>query len=143
MHQRKTFVTLLIIAFAASANWLGLRIDGPEHKNLQVLPKDIPQEKLKAIMDDFCASLNVKCGFCHVRNKDTNEWDYASDAKGHKKEARDMMKMTNELNSKWFGVDLTEAEPKVAITCYSCHRGEEHPTVFAPKLAADSLKAKQ
>jgi hypothetical protein len=51
-----------------------------------------------------------------------------------------MMKMTNELNSKWFGVDLTEAEPKVAITCYSCHRGEEHPTVFAPKPAVDSLK---
>jgi hypothetical protein len=140
MHQRKTIVTLLIIGIVASANWLGRPFDGLEHKNLQILPKDIPQEKLKAIMDDFCASLNVKCGFCHVRNKETNEWDYASDAKGHKKEARDMMKMTNELNSKWFGVDLTEADPKVAITCYSCHRGEEHPTVMVPKPVVDSLK---
>ena len=143
MHRKKSFITLALIALVASANWLGRPFEGPEHKNLQVLPKDIPQEKLKAIMDDFCASLNVKCGFCHVRNKETNEWDYAADTKNHKKEARDMMRMTNELNAKWFGVDLSEAEPKVAITCYSCHRGEEHPTVFAPKPAADSVKAKQ
>lgn len=143
MHKRKAFITLAIIAVVASANMLGRTFEGPEHKNLQILPKDISQEKLKAIMDDFCASMNVKCGFCHVRNKDTNEWDYASDAKGHKKEARDMMKMTNELNEKWFGVDLSEPDPKVAITCYSCHRGEEHPVVSAPKLAVDSTNNKK
>jgi hypothetical protein len=111
-----------------------------------VLPQNISDEKLDRIMDDFCAALNVKCGFCHVKNKETNEWDYAADTKGHKKEARDMMRMTNDLNAKYFGVDLSEENPKLAITCYTCHRGEEHP-VFAPKApvgnALDSLRRKQ
>jgi hypothetical protein len=138
-HFKKATVTVLLLGLVALCSFWGKRpYDGPEHKNLQVLPKDIKQEKLKAIMDGFCSALNVKCGFCHVRNKETNEWDYAADTKGHKKEARDMMKMTNDLNVKYFGVDMTEENPKVAITCYTCHRGEEHP-VFAPKPAQPLL----
>lgn len=144
MHKKKTVVTLLVLAVIASANMLGRVPGGPEHKNLQILPKDISQEKLKAIMDNFCSALNVKCGFCHVRNQETKEFDYALDTKGHKKEARDMMRMTNDLNAKYFGVDLNEPNPKVAVTCYSCHRGEEHPVVDVPKPAAanalDSLR---
>jgi len=139
MHKKKTMVTLLVLAIIASANMLGRDAYGPEHKNLQILPKDITQEKLKEIMDGFCGSMNVKCGFCHVRNQETKEWDYAADTKGHKKEARDMMRMTNELNEKYFGVDLSVPNPKVAITCYTCHRGEEHPVVGNPKPPVNAL----
>lgn len=141
MHHKKTLVTILLLVLVASVNLLGRKVPpAPEHKNLQILPKDISKENLKAIMDGFTAALNVKCGYCHVRNNETKEWDYAADTKHKKKEARDMMKMTNDLNSNYFGVDMTQPNPKVAITCYTCHRGEEHP-VFAPKPAApDSLQ---
>lgn len=145
MHQRKTLVTLVVLAIIGSANFLGKEVPATDYKNLQILPKDISKERLQSIMDGFNAAMGVKCGFCHVKNKETNEWDHASDAKGHKKEAREMMRMTAELNEKYFGVDMSEENPKVAITCYTCHRGEEHP-VFEVKPAAnalDSLKKRQ
>ena len=144
MNRKKTWVTLGLLVVFASANFLGKEVPPSGHKNLQVLPQNISDEKLDKIMDDFCAALNVKCGFCHVKIKDTDEWDFAADTKGHKKEARDMMRMTNDLNSKYFGVDLKEENPKLAVTCYTCHRGEEYP-VFAPKPinALDSLRKKQ
>ena len=141
MHQKKTIVTLMLLVFIATLNLLGKKAEtAPEHKNLQILPKDISKDDLKYIMDGFNAALNVKCGYCHVRNNETKEWDYAADTKHKKKEARDMLKMTNDINSQYFGVNLTEAKPKLAVTCYTCHRGEEHP-VFAPKpIPADSLQ---
>lgn len=140
MHLKKSIVTVTLLFLIASMNVLGKKIlHAPEHKNLQVLPKDISQEDLKAVMDGFTAALNVKCGYCHVRNNETREWDYAADTKHKKQEARDMLKMTNDINAKYFGVNLNEPHPKLAVTCFTCHRGEEHP-VFAPKTQpADSL----
>ncbi|HSC52153.1 MAG TPA: c-type cytochrome [Phnomibacter sp.] len=138
-HKKRATVNLLILAVIASANLLGRKVDKFENKNLQILPKDISKEKLQQIMDGFNASLNVKCGYCHVRTADTNEWDYAADTKGHKKEARDMMRMTNELNEKYFGVDIKDLNAPAAINCYTCHRGEEHPVVDIPKPAINAL----
>ena len=38
----------------------------PEHKNLQVLDKNISKDDLKKMMEGFAAQLGVKCAFCHV-----------------------------------------------------------------------------
>ncbi len=139
-HKRKTIITLSLLALVAFANMWATRKDEQEaYKNLQILPKDISKDDLKKIMDGFCNSLGVKCGYCHVFNPDTRRLQPDLEDKHKKQEARDMMKMAAELNSKFFGVNLDEPNPKVAITCYTCHRGEEHPVV-APKPVADSVK---
>lgn len=98
-----------------------------EYKNLKVYPKDISPEKLDKDMELFSRSLNVECGYCHVG--DGNNWDYASDKKHKKEEARDMMRMTKEINEKYFGADSASKPSDLAMNCFTCHRGEEEPVI--------------
>ena len=103
----------------------------PEWKNLQVLPKDISDEKLDSIMDDFKISLGVKCGFCHARNADTSihKLDFASDANEVKDVARYMMKMTDSINHTYFVPgDGNKNQPVNVVICYTCHRGTNEPS---------------
>ena len=70
-------------------------------KNLQVLPKDMPQPEVVAIMRAFNAALGVQCGHCHVWTKPGDPSnDMAADTKTEKTVARVMMQMTNEINAK-------------------------------------------
>ena len=98
-----------------------------DFKNLKVYPKDVSQEKLEKDMDLFAASLDVDCGYCHAHEGDN--WDFASDTKPKKEEARDMMRMTNTINDTYFKVNLQAQNPNYAVTCYTCHRNEENPII--------------
>ncbi len=98
-----------------------------EFKNLQVYPKNVSAERLNRDMELFSRALGVDCGYCHPGGMWTVT-DYAADG-GHKEEARTMMRMTNELNEKYFGVDLKKPNPDQVMTCYTCHRGEEYPVI--------------
>ena len=94
-------------------------IAGPEHKNLQVLPKTSTKEQVKVIMKLQAKALGVECDFCH------DVPDMASDVNEHKKIARQMMKMTDELNAKWLkGWKGAEKHP---ATCNMCHQGKPEP----------------
>jgi len=84
-----------------------------KHKNIQVL-KGLPESQLSPVMNYMAASLGVRCNYCHV-NKDGN-WDFASDEKGEKKSARQMITMVMGINKNSFG-----GNPEVS--CYTCHRG--------------------
>lgn len=100
-----------------------------EFKNLKVYPKDVSKEVLDHDMDLFCNSLSVTCEYCHVHEGGDN-WDFASDKKHKKEEARGMMTMTKEININYFGVDYKTAKPAdIAMNCYTCHRGEEQPII--------------
>jgi len=83
------------------------------HKNIQVL-KGVPESQLVPVMNYMSASLGVHCTYCHV-NKDGN-WDFASDEKGEKKSAREMITMVTSINKTTF-----KGNPEVS--CYTCHRG--------------------
>jgi hypothetical protein len=83
------------------------------HKNVQVL-KGLPESQLIPVMNYMASSLGVRCNFCHV-NKEGN-WDYASDEKGAKKSAREMITMVTSVNKNTF-----HGNPEVS--CYTCHRG--------------------
>ncbi|HKE57286.1 MAG TPA: c-type cytochrome [Pyrinomonadaceae bacterium] len=83
------------------------------HKNIQVL-KGLPESQLIPVMNYINSSLGVRCNFCHV-NKD-GTWDYASDEKGAKKSAREMITMVTGINKNSF-----KGNPEVS--CYTCHRG--------------------
>ena len=123
-------------------------------KNLQILPKDISKDDLDSVMHHFTASLNVKCNFCHVRNEAEKKMDFASDDKPEKLIARKMMLMSIDINTKYFK-DIEEEMNKEGdhpasdnqikidgdsvknmlsyVTCYTCHRGDEHPETKPPK----------
>jgi hypothetical protein len=105
---------LAVTAFAA-----------PEHKNLQVLPKDISKDELKKTMDGFAEQLGVKCTFCHIIDQ------YDKDERPHKADARRMIKLMLDMKAKkadYFGPRVKES----AITCSLCHRGKAEPEPFVP-----------
>jgi photosynthetic reaction center cytochrome c subunit len=93
-------------------------------KNIQIL-KGLPESQLFPEMNYISASLGVQCGFCHVSNgKDAQgrtNWVWESDDKEEKKTARDMMRMVLAVNGGNFGLSRGQ------VTCYTCHRGQEHP----------------
>ncbi len=86
-------------------------------------------------MKFFSASLGVKCNFCHVRGTEgQNNFDFASDKIDHKLIARDMFKMTNKINKKYFR-EHKDANKIAGLTCYSCHNGQENPATRPPAPA--------
>ena len=93
-------------------------------KNIQVL-KGLPEGQLFPEMNFIAASLGVQCGFCHVsQGKDAQgrtNWVWESDEKEEKKVARNMMRMVLAINGPEFGLSRGQ------VTCYTCHRGQEHP----------------
>jgi hypothetical protein len=125
---RKTMLVLtLLMSFTTFTIVARNKKPDSEFKNLKVYPQDISKQKLDKDMELFARSLNVKCGYCHVHEGET--WDYASDKKHKKEEARDMMRMTKEINEKYFGADSTSKPSDLAMNCYTCHRGEEEPVI--------------
>src|SRR5690606_10632552 len=102
MH-RKLIVIFFLGIFVFSGIAATRPAESPSFKNLKVLPKNISHEKLESIMRGFNKSLGVKCNFCHARSED-NKMDFASDKKGEKEIARDMMRMTLKINKKFFHV---------------------------------------
>lgn len=101
-----------------------------KERNLQVLPRDISDHALDSIMDTYKYALGVKCNFCHARNASNDKLDFASDAKPEKEIARNMMRMTMDINKKYFNFNnLQDNDMIEAVSCKTCHRGEPHPAV--------------
>jgi hypothetical protein len=95
----------------------------PVPKNLKLLPAEGLMDTMRA----FRVGLGVQCDTCHVRG------DFASDEKPEKEMARTMIVMTREINAKF-------PDGKTHVTCFTCHRGSEHPKTVpdaAPAAAAN------
>jgi hypothetical protein len=101
-------------------------------KNLKILPRNISQKQLSAIMvDQFQDDLGVSCNFCHSENKETHKPDYASDEKPEKQVARLMMQMTNRINKKYFKLGHAMIGDSTSIvSCGTCHQGKPRPEKF-------------
>ncbi len=131
--KRTVIVTFGFAAFIA-ASFAFTEVNEDPYKNLKILPKDITHEQMDSVMHHFTASLNVKCNFCHVRNEETKQWNWASDSIKHKLVAREMMAMTNKLNDKYFPYagKAENLSTALNVTCYTCHRGATEPETKAP-----------
>src|SRR5688572_26694175 len=108
----------------------------PPMKNLQVLPKDMPQPQVVAIMRAFNAALGVECGHCHIWTKPgapTN--DMAADTKVEKTVAREMMRMTNDVNTRLAAAIKKPADQIAKVECATCHRGAAIPVTPPPPPA--------
>jgi photosynthetic reaction center cytochrome c subunit len=99
-------------------------------KNIQVL-KGISVKEFMDTMGFFAASTGLNCADCHVSEED---WDaYAKDDRVPKRTARRMVLMVNGINKNYFG-------GKRGVTCWSCHRGGDKPTV-TPDLSVQYSSA--
>jgi hypothetical protein len=113
----------------------GQRAGGPPApmKNLQVLPKDTPQPQVIAMMRAFNTGLGVNCDHCHtwVKPGDPTN-DMASDVKVAKVVAREMMRMTTEVNTKLAASIQKPADQIARVECATCHRGAAIPVLPPP-----------
>jgi outer membrane lipoprotein-sorting protein len=89
-------------------------------KNVQVL-KGIPVDEFMSTMGIFSAALGMSCEDCHAAN-DAKWENYALDSSPKKRTARRMIMMMSAINKDNFG-------GRQMVTCYSCHRGGDHPKV--------------
>src|ERR1041385_1333944 len=120
-----SFAIILVIDIAA----IDSDSAGNDYQNLQVLPKDISTRDLQHIMvDEFQDGLGIGCSYCHATQKSSILLDYASDEKPEKQMARQMMRMTLEVNKNFFGLEKAElGSNAMVVTCATCHRGSPHP----------------
>ena len=87
-------------------------------KNIQVL-KGIPVNEFMGTMGVFSAALGMSCEDCHAAND--SKWEnYALDTSQRKLTTRRMVAMMMGINKAYFS-------GKQVVTCYSCHRGGDHP----------------
>jgi len=92
----------------------------PPPSNLKIL-KVTTDPEVKQIMRTFTVGLGVQCTFCHIQN------NYPSDENPKKEIARNMIKMAQEINTKF-------PDGKMHVSCFTCHRGEAEPkTAPEPK----------
>jgi hypothetical protein len=100
--------------------------------NLQVLPKDVPVREMVNLMRSFALGLGVRCQHCHVgEGDDLSQFDFASDAKPTKLLARNMMRMTTEIDARVSSLVKSGTGPRV--TCFTCHRGALKPETVVPE----------
>lgn len=93
--------------------------------NLKVLQVNSSGE-VRKIMRTFAAGLGVQCSYCH------SEGNFASDENPKKETARQMIKLTQKVNTDF-------SDGKLHISCYTCHRGETQPrTAPAPEALSAS-----
>jgi hypothetical protein len=130
--KKPWLVTLGLAAMVAGS--LAFTKDDPGYKNLKVLPKNISREQLDSVMHHFSLSLGVRCNFCHIRNESTKTWDFASDENKHKLAAREMVKMMEKINDKFFDVTGSKKDlnARLMVTCYTCHHGNTDPATQPP-----------
>ena len=137
LNNRKIIITLAIssvVTVVALTSMAPQRDDGP--KNLKVLPKTLTDRQVHQVMHEWSASLGVRCDFCHAPNADGKGLDFASDAKPEKNMAREMYKMMDKINEKYFEAkkDSLGMMMKSGINCYTCHRGDSHPEIKMPEM---------
>jgi hypothetical protein len=127
LNRKLAVVSMLIITVTIGVAFT--KPYKPAKRNLKVLPQNISDKALDKIMEDFEKDLGVKCDFCHVPVKgDSSKLDFASDDKPEKEISREMMRMTIDINNKYFQAkNAMIGDSLLAVTCNTCHKGDPHP----------------
>lgn len=98
-----------------------------EFSELQVLPKTTERRELMEIMRGFSRDLGVRCEHCHAGNAQMkiSDFDFTSNANENKEVARQMMRMTQQINDVF--LPKTGRKTLMDVTCATCHRGQPRP----------------
>ncbi len=90
-------------------------------ENIEIL-KGMPASRVLPIMQRaFNKSLGVRCNHCHEFGK------WASDVKPTKQIAREMWKMTGQINRELLKNIPNLKSEQAIVNCTTCHRGEVVP----------------
>jgi tetratricopeptide (TPR) repeat protein len=112
--------------------------DEPEPpKNLQYFPKDIEREVLIDAMRDFSFALGVACTHCHGTEEQTGYSlkgvDFALDLKPTKAKAREMLRMTEQINTKLLS-QIPSSPLDLKVSCFTCHSGLSLPETIQARV---------
>jgi tetratricopeptide (TPR) repeat protein len=149
MSMLRTFALAALSTVAVPALLLAQGGRGGEPpKNLQVLPKDTPRPQVQAIMNSFTAALGVRCDHCHMEDANAAaaapaggapgrgpQLDFAADGKEQKKVAREMLKMVNDINTKYLPLTGRTIGDRDKVSCETCHHGLSKPQTLRAALA--------
>lgn len=91
-------------------------------RNVELLG-DVPAGAFIRMMEqDFAASLDVKCTYCHV------SMDFSSDLRRPKRAAREMIALQHETTRQLQAMESLETTwNKRAVSCATCHTGTTKP----------------
>jgi hypothetical protein len=137
VHRATRFALVTLLAVTATPGVLRAQV--PEKfENLQVLPKDIPRDTLLRVMRGFSQALGVRCEFCHVPREGAQgpmAFNFASDDKAAKKNARVMMQMVRSINGEHLPKLADRGDPPLNVQCITCHRGLTRPMTLETALS--------
>lgn len=140
-HRKKMLFVFALIAVIAITNqsFKAEQQEEPKKlKNIKVFPSTMTFKEVDHAMDQFKMALGVKCNYCHAPSKDNpKKMDMASDDNPKKDIARDMLRMTMEMNQKYISAiphESTDTAKVQMITCNTCHRGAPKPFGKAPAM---------
>jgi len=137
-------ILVIIVAFASQSFRYVNQTPPGVLKNIKAFPSTMTYNEVDHEMDIFKIALGVKCNYCHAQTKESApRLDMANDDNPKKEIARDMIRMTRDLNEKYMSkIAHTGEEPLQVVTCNTCHRGaakpldkvvlEEHHPPFPP-----------
>lgn len=130
MHfPRRLLTAIFVLSLLVIAGVAAVKPPKAPWKNLQVLPQDISEQKLDSIMESYNKALGEGCKFCHLPiDNSGDKFDFASDSLPMKRNARDMLKMTININKTYFYFKKEEKPEYLnMVHCNTCHRGEALP----------------
>jgi hypothetical protein len=102
-------------------------------KNIKTL-KGVPAGRFLDAMEGFSHALGTNCKKCH----DTE--NFASDDKKEKNIARDMVKMTQDINEKYIK-PMPGMDSGSHVGCFTCHHGQSNPNA-RPKGTTETAPEK-
>lgn len=123
---------VLLAAFALPA---GSQDEKP--KNLKILPKNMSGGEVRTIMRGYASALGVGCVYCHVQDAD-HSFKFDADDKRPKLVAREMMRLTSDINTRVLANLKDRPKPAVNVECMTCHRGVTRPRMLGDVIV-DSL----
>ena len=128
-------MALALLLTAATTASAGMFDDA---KNLKVLAEDTSAAELRATMRGISMGTGNRCSACHVGEveADLSTYDFSLDDKEKKAKARKMIKLVQEINASLARAFPDAAEPLVAVTCATCHRGQSKPEMIEDVLSA-------
>ena len=122
---------LLVLIVALASQSFSYKKQGPpgKLKNIKAFPATMTYKEVDHEMDIFKVALGVKCNYCHAQTKESApRLDMANDDNPRKEIARDMIRMTRDLNEKYMSsLPHSDTTTVQVITCNTCHRGAAKP----------------
>jgi hypothetical protein len=107
------------------------KFEWPKPKKTKVIDRSASPEELRSSMMMMVRGLGTRCITCHVGKEpdDLSTFDFQSDAKPDKLNARLMLKMQSDIDEK----TLPKVKPdppdteEAQVTCFTCHQKQLQP----------------